>query len=552
MQKYLTSWLQNNLGLLALLFASFLIYVPSLSGDFVIDDIIFIRDNPYIRDFSHVTRFFTRGVFANSALEIETQSIYRPMNLVPMLLNYQLWGNNPAGYHIFLLLLHLTNTCLVYALIRKLVAGSAMAAMMGTALFALHPTRVESVAWIGGGIDPLVTSFLLGALLAHRSFVDSIHSKKIWRYLVLSLLCFQLALWSKEVAIVFPLIVVAHDLIYRRKINWPIAFLHIVMTVVYLIVRSLVLGDVGKLSAIAISQFPRTIDFALGYSELLVFPVRIPFYLQPPEHAVSSVLGIVGAIVIILLAGFSWRAFNPDRKKTLVFSAIWMIGFFWPAVVLALYADGYYAARHLYVPMVGMAIFVAVFYAHMNATYPRLKIPIMASCALITASYAFITSKEIPAWHDNGTIYRKISSLAPKSTGGFLGLGQFYLLQENYVEAEKNFLVVLQNAKTPQDRVGALVALGTIQGISNNLTLSERYLKEAVQLDPKNSEAWAGLGNLAWAQGQFYEAVSFYEKAVSIRPGNYEAAMNLAMAYDKTGQAERGALIRQQAATIRR
>ena len=552
MQKYLILWSRNNLGLLALLFISFLIYAPSLSGGFVIDDVIFIRDNPYIRDFSHITRFFTKGVFANSALELDAQSIYRPMNLMPMLLNYQLWGKNPAGYHVYLLLLHLANTCLVYAVIRKLVAGSTLAATIGAAIFALHPTRVESVAWINGGIDPLVTFFLLGALLAHRSFVNSINGRKEWRYLVLSLLCFQLALWSKEVAIFFPIIVVAYDLIYRRKLSWTTVFLHTALVVVYLIARSLVLGDVGKLNVLAISHFTRAIDFALGYSELLVFPVQIPFYLQPPEHAVSSALGIIGAIVIILLAGFSWRTFNSDKKKTFVFSTLWMIGFFWPAVLLAFYADGYYAARHLYVPTVGVAIFVAAFYDHMNTSYPRLKTPFMASCALIMVFYGFITLKEIPVWHDNETIYRKIANLAPRGTSGFLGLGQFYLLQENYVAAEKNFLVALQNAKTSQDRVDALVALGTIQGISNNLALSERYLKEATQLDPKKSEAWAGLGNLAWAQGQLYEAISFYEKAVSIRPGNYEATMNLAMAYEKTGQAERGALIRQQAATVRR
>jgi len=552
MQKYLILWLRNNLGLIALLFVSFLIYLPSLSGDFVIDDVLFIKDNPYIRDFSHITRFFTKGVFANSALEIETQSIYRPMNLVPILLNYQVWGKNPVGYHIFLLLLHLINTCLVYAVIRKLVAGSAMSATMGAAMFALHPTRVESVAWINGGVDPLVTFFLLGALLTHRSFVDSAHNKKEWRYLVLSLLCFQLALWSKEVAIVFPLIVVAHDLIYKKKINLPMAFLHAAVIAGYLITRSRVLGDIGKLNTIAASQFSRGIDFALGYSELLVLPAQIPFYLQSPEHAVSSALGVISAVIIVVIAGFSWRTFNPDRKKTLLFSALWMIGFFWPAVLLAFYAGGYYAARHLYVPMIGVAIFVAAFYDHVNVTYPRLKTPLMASCALIMVFYGFITLKEIPVWHDNGTIYRKIASLAPGSTSGFLGLGQFYLLQENYIEAEKNLLVALQNAKTPEDRVPSLVALGTIQGISNNLALSERYLKEAVQIDPKNSEAWTGLGNLAWSNGRFHEAVSCYEKAVSIRPGNYEAVMNLAMAYENTGQSERGALIRQQAAAIRR
>ena len=552
MQKYTALWLRNNFGLLALLFVSFLIYIPSLSGGFVIDDTPYIKDNPYIRDFSHISRFFTKGLWENTALEINTQSRYLPMVLVPMLLNHAMWGNNPMGYHIFLLLLHLANTCLVYVLIRKLVSCSTIAATIGAAIFALHPARVESVAWIVGGVEPLVTFFLLGALLAHLSFLDSSNTKKGWRYLALSLLCFQLALWSKEVAIVFPLIAMAHNLIYRKKINWPAAFLYIGLIIGYLIVRSLVLGESGKAGNLQLANFYRVIDFLLGYSELLVFPAQIPFYLQPPEHAVSSMLGIVGAIAIVMLAAFSWRIFDPGKRKTIIFSVIWMIGFFWPAILLAFYVEGYYAARHLYVPSIGMAIFSATLYEYINETYPTLKIPAITSCVLIVSLYGFVTWKEIPVWHDNETIYGKIANLAPESDGGFLGLGQFYLLKEDYAAAEKNFLLVLQKSKNSQNRVGALVALGTIQGMSNNLTSSERYLNEAVQIDPKNSEAWAGLGNLAWMKGQTYDAISFYEKAVSIRPENYEAAMNLAMAYEKIGQSERGALIRQQAAAIRR
>ena len=163
MKKTLTSWLRQHFAFLALLLVSFIIYLPSLSGDFVIDDVPIIKDNPYIRDSSHIASFFTKGVWENSAFEINNESMYRPMNLVPHLLNHAIWGNNPVGHHVFLLLLHLTNTCLVYVLLRKLVAGSAMAATFGAALFALHPTRVESVAWISGGVDPLVTFFLLGA-----------------------------------------------------------------------------------------------------------------------------------------------------------------------------------------------------------------------------------------------------------------------------------------------------------------------------------------------------------------------------------------------------
>ena len=70
--------------------------------------------------------------------------------------------------------------------------------------------------------------------------------------------------------------------------------------------------------------------------------------------------------------------------------------------------------------------------------------------------------------------------------------------------------------------------------------------------DPENSEGWSGLGNVAWMRGQLDQAIAYYEKALSIRPNNYEAAMNLARAYDKTGQHQRADSIRQKASAVRR
>ena len=548
-QPFIAS-LRTHFALIALLISTFVIYAPSLGGGFVLDDGPFIKDNPYIRDASHITRFFSKGVWENSAVEVNSEPLYRPMSQVPMLLNHAIWGSNPVGYHLFAVLLHLVNACLAYLLIRKLLAGSITAATIGAAIFALHPSRVESVAWISGGVDPLVSAFLLGALLAHLSFVNAARNGKEWRYLALSVLFFQLALWSKEAAIAFPLIAVAYSLIYKKKIHWPSVFLHSGVVFAYLVSRYLVLGETGKWGLIDLSHVSRPIDFALGYSELLVFPAQIPFYLQPPEHSVSSVLGILAAVVIFAMAGFSWQAFDQNRKRVLAFSLSWVVIFLWPAVLLAFFTEGYYAARLLYVPSIGIAVFAAALYGHLRETYPNSRVPLLASCILLVSYYGFCTWRGIPSWHDEETIYGKIARLAPESDGAFNGLGRVYFSQGNYAAAEKNFLLALQKAKAPNNRLNALVTLGTIQGMSNNFAQSERYLKDALEINPENSEAWAGLGNLAWLQSQPYQAISFYEKALAFRPGNYEAAMNLAMAYEKVGQLERGALIRRQATPI--
>lgn len=539
MRSNLTILLRNNFSLIVLLLVSFFIYIPSLSGDFVVDDIPLISDNPYMHG-NHIADFFSKGLGSNTELGDNNVPLYRPLVLVIFSLSHGLWGNNPAGYHVFLLLLHLANIVLVYFFIRKLTAASPIAATFGTAIFALHPTRVESVAWLSGITDPLAVFFLLGAMLAHRSFTEN---PKGWGYLALSLFCFQMALWSKEVAIVFPLIVIAHDLIYRKKINWLAVSMHTLLGAAYLATRSIALGTTGKWDAINSSQLPKAFDFVLGYSEMLVFPAQIPFYMQLPENPVSSALGWVSAVVITAMAGFSWLTFNPSRRRAFIFSAVWLIALSWPIILITLYMKGY-AARFLYVPAVGVAIFAAILYSHLIESYPSLKMPIIATFMLVISFYGAITWKDIPAWHDDGTIYRKVTEVAPESAAGYSSLGNFYMRREDYATAEKNYLISLQKAKTSHDRAISLLALGTIYGMANKIEQSERYLSEAVQIEPRNSEALAGLGNLALMQRQFSEAISYYEKAIAARPRNYEAATNLALIYDKIGQPERAELVR--------
>ena len=558
MQTNIINWCRNNIALLALLLATFIVYVPTLSADFVIDDTPFIKDNPYIHHFSDITRYFTRGVWENSAHEISNEPLYRPMNLMPMMINHAIWGNNPFGYHLFLVLLHLANTCLLYALIRRIAAATPSAAAIGSAIFALHPAKVESVAWISGGIDPLAAFFLLAAMYAHRVYIEQMDmqaanqaGRKHWQYAALSLVCFQLALWSKEVSFIFPLIVAVHDLIYRKRIHWPIIMMQGIIVGVYLIMRSIVLSKAGQVSALDLSQLSRAVDFMLGYGEMLVLPLHMPFYIKPPGHPVSSSLGMVSVLFTAVLAAFGWRVVMPEKRKDLLFSVVWAIGFFWPAVLLAFYTDGFFAGRYLYVSSAGVALFASLLFQHADLKWPRLKPVIMAVFLLPVCLYGWKTWKEIPVWHDDGTIYKKIADVSPENPTGFIGLGQYYINREDYPTAEQNYLIALQKAVMPQARVEILVALGTINGISSHLDRSETYFREAVGIDPENPDAWAGLGNLAWMKGRSDEAITCYEKALAVRPDYYEAAMNLAAVYDKSGQSQRADLMRQRASVMR-
>jgi protein O-mannosyl-transferase len=541
MYRYLTQWIKENAGLLVLLAVAFAIYAPGFKGELVVDDVFILKDNAYI-DHGSIARFFSSRFWDNVANQGgDTTAMYRPLDLVYFWLLHKVWGAKPLGYHICLTLLHLANMCLVYAVARRMFAASAVAAAIGAAIFALHPARVESVAWISGVPDPLVTFFLLGGLLAHHAFAES---RKEWRYLVVAACCFQFALWCKEVAVIFPLVVVAIDWIIRRKINWPSAATYIALLAGYFVARSFALDGAALWENINPTQFSRAFDLALGYGKLLIFPTEVPFYLQPPQHQMSSILGWCAIALIISAVLIAWRMLDAEGRKRLALAVVWMAGFSWTAILMMFYLEGFYSARFLYVPAVGMAFFVALFYDRLVVLRAGLKIPVFVFCCIVISAYGVVASREIPIWHDELTLYQRMTKSEPEGTVGFMNLGYTLISSGNYAKAEENFQIALRNARIPRTRAEALVGLGTVAGMTNDLSRSASYLNEAVRVDPNNSLAWTGLGNLAWMRGQLDEAIPFYEKALAIRPRNYEAAMNLATVYEQTGQVERGTLIR--------
>ncbi len=541
MQRYLTQWLKDNGGLLALLLVVFAIYATGFNGQLVVDDISILKDNPFL-DHGSIARYFSTGFWDNVINQGgEGTAMYRPLVLVYFWLFHKLWGAQPFGYHVVLTLLHLANSCLVYAAARKVFSASTTAALIGAAVFALHPTRVESVAWISGIPDPLATFFLLGALLFHHVYSES--PKTVW-YLALAASSFQLALWSKEVAVVFPLVAASLDWILRRKINWTSTILYLVLLAGYFVMRSFALTETGQLANIHLTNISRALDLASGYGRLLIFPAQVPFYLQPPQHPVSSIAGWCAITLMVSAILISWRLLDTGGRRLLASSIVWTLGFSWTAIMMVFYLEGYYSARFLYVPVTGLAFLIAVLYDRLIALRTGLKVPLQIFCAVVVAAFGFVTLKEIPQWHDEITVYQRMTASAPEGTVGFMNLGYTLIDTGNYAKAEENFQIALRNARIPRVKAEALVALGTVAGMINNVPLSERYLNEAVQIDPNNSLAWTGLGNVAWLRGQLQDAIPLYEKALALRPQNFEAAMNLASVYEQSGQGEKAASIR--------
>lgn len=177
-------------------------FVSALGGPYFWDDNDLIPNNPYVHSLSFAWRWFTHSYFdAGQGVSYGATNYLRPLSLASFALDW-IWGSgNPAAFHATNLFLHLVTTLAIIGALSRWTSNRTGAAIAGLFL-AWHPTRAESVAWISGRTDILVTLFILLACQARALRAKS-------RYLSLSaeVIATLAAYASKETAVVLPVFI---------------------------------------------------------------------------------------------------------------------------------------------------------------------------------------------------------------------------------------------------------------------------------------------------------------------------------------------------------
>jgi tetratricopeptide (TPR) repeat protein len=162
----------TGLGVAFIIIATLLAYVPAMRGDFVWDDDYYVRDNSLLRSWDGLQRIWFDIFPEPSAYSLPQ---YYPMTHTSFWIEYRLWGLNPTGYHFVNVVLHICNALLIWLLLRKLdVPGGFLA----SAIFALHPLNVESVAWIAERKNVLCLMFYLSALYVYLRYAGVIKGRE--------------------------------------------------------------------------------------------------------------------------------------------------------------------------------------------------------------------------------------------------------------------------------------------------------------------------------------------------------------------------------------
>ena len=188
-----------------ILIVTFFSYVNSLNNDFIRWD-----DDKQITENSYVKNFTKESVFYNFS---EERFTFIPLTIYSIL--YAVIGLNPFYFHLLSLIFHLLNVVLAFILVRR-ITNEIVIAIFTALLFALHPMRVESVAWISELKDLLFTFFSLSAFLLYVKYLKNGLKPK---YLVFVILLSILASFSKIQGLLIAPSLILMDLLYSRKIT---------------------------------------------------------------------------------------------------------------------------------------------------------------------------------------------------------------------------------------------------------------------------------------------------------------------------------------------
>ncbi len=521
--------------MLALALAS-LTYISSLRFPFVFDDNPQIVENQQLRSWSSAPEFFTHHLWAHVAPE-SAGPFYRPAFLLWLLMNFQVFGLHPAGWHATTIAVHLVVTWLVFRLALRWTHDDWVAGATAL-LFALHPTHIETIAWISGVTDALMAVFFLAALLGYSRWHDG---ERPARNLALALSCGALAMLAKETAVVLPAIVAAHAWIYRqdqparsRLRGAAVASAPFVLVAgAYLLLRATLRG-INMMQSLPWTTMVLTWPGLLwSYVRHLVWPVGLSaFYETPyvtaPTAAFWRPLLAMAVVAVALWALLRrWRA--PAAKLAIAFLVVPIV----PALQLRAFQFAELAHdRYLYLSSIGFALLAAMLLGRPRTQPPMAGRSVAATCAVLAlgALYAGADATQSVQWASTTLLYTRAVQIAPNNVHALEPLAQEMLRQGRLDEA----IVLLERASglVPTDWSTHFLLAHTCF-TRHRFDEAEQHFRRAIEINPNSAAEHYFLGLTLLELDQTAEAEAPLRRAIALLPagrGFHEALARVLLA----------------------
>ena len=444
---------------------------------------------------------------------------WHPLTWLSLMLDCSLFGLKPGGHLLVNVVIHLLSTLLLFQLLQK-TTGATWRSASVAALWAVHPLRVESVAWVAERKDVLSTMFFLVTMLAHAHYS---RRPEVKRYLMV-FAAFALALMSKPMAVSIPVALLILDFWPLRRLSFhPRGWLRPLLEKLPMAVAALaVIALTFSGQARAISNLPPGVrlsnvltSYAAYLGKTLVphdLSILYPLAYEIPGSEVAGSLFLLVAISALVLYLGKRRPYLPAGWFWYLLTLVPVIGFVQSGT------QGM-ADRFLYIPSIGLTFALVWLVAGSVSTDSGRRIAVGAGLVAVLACSA-LSIHQLGYWRDTETLFRHALEVNPKNGMAQVILGESLIDQGRTDEALTLFSDAVRSGG------GASLPLSEM---GHALILQKRFaeaidpLRQAVARDPGMSAAHENLGAAYLGSGSPAEAIPQFEEALRLDDGSRKA-----------------------------
>jgi tetratricopeptide (TPR) repeat protein len=460
------------------------------------------------------------------------------------MLDCQLFALHAGGHHLVNVLLHAATAVLLFLVLRQMT-GSLWRSAFVAAVFAVHPLRAESVAWVSERKDVLSAFFFM---LTIGAYVRNARQPS-WTSQVAVMFLFTLGLLSKSMVATLPLVLLLLDYWPLKRISnfpssphsgaasrFPISDLkHLLIEKIPLFVlaagacvATALMPDMQKIltNAHRLPLFERLGNAMISYVVYMwqmIFPsgLAIPYPFVPngqPLWKVCLAFGVLAAIFAITTA-------LRKKRPYLLMGWLWYLGMLVPVIgIIQISPDAAHADRYTYLPGIGLAIAAIWAVADESVRWKQRRLILGGLMAGVIGALMICAHAQTSYWKNDETLWTRALDCTPGNSVAHNNLGYALYQKGNVKDAIRHYKQALENYPNYAE---AHYNLGVVFLKMGALDDAIAEYRQALKIVPDYMEAHFDLGAALALKGNLDEAVAQYRKVLEIRPDYAEADYNL-------------------------
>ena len=487
-----------------------------------------------------------------------------PLTTLSHMMDCQLFGLHAGGHHLVNVLLHAATAVLLFLVLRQMT-GSLWRSAFVAAVFAIHPLRAESVAWVSERKDVLSAFFFMLTIGAYSRFVSeskvhpsspgsgamkspesTVHSPQSKGYYFLALGFFALGLMSKSMVATLPFVLLLLDWWPLNRMRSaergvrnfiklliekiPFFALAAGSCAVTALTPGLLIADVHRQPLF--ERIENALVSYVIYLRQMFFPAGLAIpYPNAPNGEPAWKAGLALVLLATITAGVvAWR----KKQPWLLTGWLWYLGMLFPVIgVIQILFNVAHADHYTYLPEIGTAIALTWSVAEWSARWKRRRWILGGLMAAVIGALTVRAHTQTAYWKDNETLWTRTLDCTSGNSVAHNDLG-LALAQKGDVEgAIAQYKMALEIHPNDED---VHYNLGVELFLKGDVDGAVAQYKTALEIAPGNAEYHNNLGSALFAKGAVEDAVAQFEESLTIQPDHADARFNLGTALLKLGK----------------